>query len=276
MKSELFTPRFTLSALATLMLCLSAATQATETLELTSPAFEDNGTLPVQFTCEGDGISPPLNWTGVPEGTESLVLIMDHMPKHKPAPKMASNGESHLPLPPPPRASNESNETESGKPPKPRDPEGVRWYWTMFNIPAQVSGFVAGITSEQSEGSFGNNVVNHKNEYAPPCSKGPGKKKYIFHVYALSATLDMTETDEISETTLRENMNGLVLDSDSLMVNFERSCQPAAKHNPLQHSQAQHSQPQQSQQEERKDPPPALPQCEQSSSTLISDVVEGV
>jgi hypothetical protein len=44
--------------------------------ELSSPAFGDQGAIPLQYTCEGDNISPPLQWSGVPEGTQELALTM--------------------------------------------------------------------------------------------------------------------------------------------------------------------------------------------------------
>ena len=46
-------------------------------MEITSSAFEANSTIPVKHTCDGEDLSPELSWTGVPENTKSLVLIMD-------------------------------------------------------------------------------------------------------------------------------------------------------------------------------------------------------
>lgn len=46
-------------------------------LQLTSSAFNESGSIPSQYTCDGDNISPPLSWQGVPEGTKSLALIVD-------------------------------------------------------------------------------------------------------------------------------------------------------------------------------------------------------
>ncbi len=241
MKSKIIVP------IITLTLLMSAATKANESLELISPAFADSESFPVQFTCEGEGISPPLNWSGAPDGTQSLVLIMDHMPDHRPEPEIASNEEST----PPAKA------TQAAKPAK---PEGLRWYWSLYNIPPQVSGIASG----QSVGTSGSNVVNNKNEYAPPCSKGPGQKNYTFHLYALSKSLDMAQSDSVSESTLRESMSGFVLDADSLTVSFERSCQSTPKPRPQNNSQ----------QPEKRVPPSALPPCGQAIGTLNTAHIE--
>jgi len=45
-------------------------------MQLTSTAFDNNSTLPADYTCKGRGISPPLDITGVPDGTQSLALIV--------------------------------------------------------------------------------------------------------------------------------------------------------------------------------------------------------
>ncbi len=44
---------------------------------LTSTAFEPGGAIPKRFTCDGDDASPDLAWTGAPDGTGALVLIVD-------------------------------------------------------------------------------------------------------------------------------------------------------------------------------------------------------
>ena len=44
---------------------------------LTSPAFEDQGAIPRQFTCDGKDISPPLAWAGAPEKTAAFALAVD-------------------------------------------------------------------------------------------------------------------------------------------------------------------------------------------------------
>lgn len=46
-------------------------------LRLESPAFAHDEVLPLRHTAEGEDVSPPLVWSGVPEGTQELVLICD-------------------------------------------------------------------------------------------------------------------------------------------------------------------------------------------------------
>ncbi|MCI0542903.1 MAG: YbhB/YbcL family Raf kinase inhibitor-like protein [Actinobacteria bacterium] len=46
-------------------------------MNLTSTAFAEGDTIPAEFTCDGENVSPPLTISGLPEGTVSLVLIMD-------------------------------------------------------------------------------------------------------------------------------------------------------------------------------------------------------
>jgi len=43
-------------------------------MELRSPAFADGGQIPARYTCDGDNVSPELQWSAVPLGTVSLAL----------------------------------------------------------------------------------------------------------------------------------------------------------------------------------------------------------
>jgi Raf kinase inhibitor-like YbhB/YbcL family protein len=46
-------------------------------IDLSSAAFEEGGSIPSRFTCDGDDIAPPLAWTGTPDGTAAFALIVD-------------------------------------------------------------------------------------------------------------------------------------------------------------------------------------------------------
>jgi Raf kinase inhibitor-like YbhB/YbcL family protein len=55
----------------------SAGAATTSKLVLTSTAFANDGDIPVQYSCAGEGVSPPLAWKGVPKGTKELALVVD-------------------------------------------------------------------------------------------------------------------------------------------------------------------------------------------------------
>ncbi|MCR6628641.1 MAG: YbhB/YbcL family Raf kinase inhibitor-like protein [Magnetospirillum sp.] len=46
-------------------------------LRVRSPAFSDGSEIPRRFTADGDNLSPPLEWSGIPDGTRSLVVVME-------------------------------------------------------------------------------------------------------------------------------------------------------------------------------------------------------
>lgn len=46
-------------------------------MTVTSTAFADGEPIPLRFTCDGEGMPPPLSWSGVPKGTARLALIVD-------------------------------------------------------------------------------------------------------------------------------------------------------------------------------------------------------
>lgn len=47
------------------------------TMKLTSSAFKNNELMPEKYGCKGEGVNPPLAISGIPEGTKSLVLVVD-------------------------------------------------------------------------------------------------------------------------------------------------------------------------------------------------------
>ena len=48
-----------------------------EPISVSSPAFTAGAPIPRRFTCEGDNVSPPLGWSGVPDGTVEVALVVD-------------------------------------------------------------------------------------------------------------------------------------------------------------------------------------------------------
>ena len=49
---------------------------APSTLTVTSSAFDDGAPIPREFTCNGDNVSPPLAWSGVPDDARALALVV--------------------------------------------------------------------------------------------------------------------------------------------------------------------------------------------------------
>ena len=147
---------------------------------LRSAAVATGGMLPVEFTGDGASISPPLEWSGAPAGTKSFAVIMHHF-----------------------------------------DPEGkTKWYWTLYNIPAEVSGLPKDV---HGVGTLGNNSVTRRAGYAPPHSQGPGEKTYILTAYALSAPVQVTVTaTEVNRDVLLAAMKDVILDSAELKVVYTR------------------------------------------------------
>jgi len=47
------------------------------TLQVNSLAFADHAPIPERYTADGDGLSPPLEWHGIPQGAASLVLVVE-------------------------------------------------------------------------------------------------------------------------------------------------------------------------------------------------------
>jgi phosphatidylethanolamine-binding protein (PEBP) family uncharacterized protein len=139
-------------------------TISTPSFMLTSPEVAADGLLPADYTCDGSGATLPLAWTGAPAGTQAYALVMHHV-----APD-----------------------------------DVIKWYWILYNIPADVEGLPRNVSGV---GTRGNNCVNGRSEYAPPCSQGPGPKTYIYTLYALSAPVELTVSP--SETGREEILSAM-------------------------------------------------------------------
>jgi len=130
----------------------TVAAQLPSGMVLTSSAVQDGGRIPSRYTCVGDGISPPLAWSGVPTGTKSVALIIDD----------------------------------------PDAPRGVFTHWVIFNIPASDSGLsenvptIGVLPNGATQGSNGGGKIG----YTGPCPPS-GTHHYVFHLYALDTQLKL-------------------------------------------------------------------------------------
>ena len=59
-----------------LSICAAVALSA-QGMRITSPAFDNNGSIPAKFTCDGAGMNPALQFSGVPAAAKSLALIVE-------------------------------------------------------------------------------------------------------------------------------------------------------------------------------------------------------
>jgi phosphatidylethanolamine-binding protein (PEBP) family uncharacterized protein len=66
-------------------------------IEITSPAFVAGGPIPPLHTADGTGLSPPLAWQGMPEGTATLILVVEDADSPTPRPLVHAI-VTHLPL----------------------------------------------------------------------------------------------------------------------------------------------------------------------------------
>jgi phosphatidylethanolamine-binding protein (PEBP) family uncharacterized protein/Spy/CpxP family protein refolding chaperone len=99
-------------------------------------------------------------------------------------------------------------------------PGDSHWYWVLYNIPVTVTNLPKNVTGI---GTLGNNSVNGRTEYAPPCSQGPGVKVYSYTLYALSAAPVFTVAAlAVSRDILLAAISDRTLASAELGVNYTR------------------------------------------------------
>ncbi len=55
---------------------VSSITTKSKTMQITSPAFGENESIPSKFTCDGESVSPALEISGIPESAKSLAIII--------------------------------------------------------------------------------------------------------------------------------------------------------------------------------------------------------
>lgn len=141
-------------------------------LELTSAVFKNNGDIPPRYTCDGENISPPLLWTGVPERAQSLVLIVDD-----------------------PDA------------PDPAAPKRTWVHWVLYNIPSNAGSLAenCGPRGGFAEALDGNNDWG-RTGYGGPCPP-IGRHRYFHKLYALDTALpNLGSPDKARVTAAMQGM----------------------------------------------------------------------
>ena len=159
--------------------------EAQMSLKLTSPAFEHDAPIPARHTCDGADVSAPLQWSGLPPGARSLVLIVDD-----------------------PDA------------PDPAAPQRTWVHWVLYNLPVDTQGLPEG-ASAQSLPSGAREGLNDWNRtgYRGPCPP-IGRHRYFHKLYALDTVLP--NLDRPSKAELLAAMEGHVLEQAQLVATYER------------------------------------------------------
>jgi len=147
-------------AAATIALSVAgAATAKADVLTLTSPQIQDNGTLAIKNACAdkqrspncvGENISPPLQWSGVPDGTKSFALLLID--------------------------------------PEGRAPAGVN-HMVLYGIPADVTGFAEGELSKPSDKYVGGKSTMEQATYWGPGTP-PGTDWHHYTFVLIATDLD--------------------------------------------------------------------------------------
>lgn len=120
-------------------------------MQLTSTAFTNNEAIPSKYTCDGEDVNPPLTIAGMPEGTQSLVLIMD----------------------------------DPDVPVSVRE-DGVWDHWVVFNIPPDTTEISEGREPRGVHGKGTSGNLKYHGPCPPDC-----EHRYFFKLYALDVELDL-------------------------------------------------------------------------------------
>ena len=151
-------------------------------LKITSTAFTEGEAIPAKYTCQGDDISPPLEWTGAPAGTKSFALICDD----------------------------------------PDAPAGTWVHWVIFNLPADASGLPERIDKAETlpDGAAQGTNDFKRTGYGGPCPP-PGKPhRYFFKLYALDTVLPLKP--KATKEEVLQAMRGHILAEGQLLGTYQR------------------------------------------------------
>jgi len=155
-------------------------------LKIRSTAFSDNETIPTKYTGDGDDVSPPLSWSGAPDGSRAFALICDD----------------------------------------PDAPTAEPWvHWVMYDIPGDTTGLGEAVPKEASlahpaGAKQGRNSFGKIGYGGPAPPKGHGLHHYHFKVYALDAAIELPGT--VDKNRLLDAIQGHVLATGELTGTYER------------------------------------------------------
>ena len=154
-------------------------------MKLESAAFSHGGEIPARYTCEGEDLSPPLTWSGVPAGTCTLALVVDD-----------------------PDA------------PDPRAPKTTWVHWVLVDLPATAGGLSEGVGgAELPPGARSGRNDWQRTGYGGPCPP-VGRHRYFHKLYALDVALP--GLDRPTKAELERAMRGHVLAEAVLMGTYEK------------------------------------------------------
>jgi len=155
------------------------------TLTLTSGAFVDGEKIPARYTCEGGDVSPPLAWSGTPEGTRSFVLIIDD-----------------------PDA------------PDPAAPKLTWVHWLVYDIPSSAHA----LPEDCGNGALPAGSLLGRNDFRRTAYGGPcppiGRHRYFHKLYALDCVLG--DLGEPTKARLLKAMAGHVLAETQLIGTYQK------------------------------------------------------
>lgn len=152
---------------------------------LASPSFPANGQIPSLHTCDGQDVSPQLEWSGVPAGTRSLLLIVD--------------------------------DPDAPDPAAPR----LTWvHWCLYNIPASASGLAEGVAAKDlPPGTLQGMNDWERVGYGGPCPP-VGRHRYVHKLHALDVLLP--DLRQPTKARLEQAMQGHVLARAELIGYYQR------------------------------------------------------
>jgi Raf kinase inhibitor-like YbhB/YbcL family protein len=154
-------------------------------MKLSSRAFSEQGEIPSLYTCQGKDVSPPLAWSGLPEGTKSLALIVDD-----------------------PDA------------PDPAAPKRTWVHWVLYNTPPTATGLdEAMATARLPPGTREGTNDWNRTGYGGPCPP-IGRHRYFFKLYALDAALP--DLGPARKAELEKAMEGHVLAKTELVGTYQK------------------------------------------------------